>query len=58
MELANMIMETEKSHHLLPASWRPRKDSCSQSEDLRFRRMGDITSSQNLEAWKQRPLMV
>lgn len=52
-ELAHLIMEAKKSHHLLSASWRPRKaDSViqSRSEGLRIRGADGISLSPSPKA--------
>lgn len=61
--LVHLLMEAEKSHDLLPASWRPRKASGviqSQSEGLRIRwgadgvRSGQRTEGANVRGGRQR----
>lgn len=45
-KLAHIIMENEKSHDLMSASWRPRKaHGIIQSKELRTRGAGDVNSS-------------
>lgn len=44
-ESAHAVMDTEKSHYLLPVNWRPRKAGgmiCSESEGRRTRGADDV----------------
>lgn len=51
--LAHAFIETEKSHDLLSANWRPRKAGCvipTKHKDLRTRRANDVSLSLCLKA--------